>query len=257
MEETTPGLPAETEEAQIVSRGTHVSVTNGSLSNQFKATAFFGAKPGSLSMDSKFKDQAFNGNGSPVDGSLIWKGSQPCGHFFAYGPYIPFLEENHPDTKLPSLQQDEDGNKKIEFSVSKNVMYQSDLVTATSDVVTLSQENKNEDKCPPIKLKFMHPLTALRFKIGQDVLGNGKNEPIRSVTISGVKAQGTYVLPEESGKFGTWKDLRGEDATFTLLNMDGFKAVNNVCVVGTEGRTDANTMFMICLLYTSPSPRDS
>ncbi len=245
MEETTPGLPAETEEAQIVSRGTHVSVTNGSLSNQFKATAFFGAKPGSLSMDSKFKDQAFNGNGSPVDGSLIWKGSQPCGHFFAYGPYIPYLEDNFPDTKLPSLQQDEDGNKKIEFSVSKNVMYQSDLVTATSDVVTLSQENKNEDKCPPIKLKFMHPLTALRFKIGQDVLGNGKNEPIRSVTISGVKAQGTYVLPEESGKFGTWENVGGDNATFTLLNMDGFNAVNNVCVVGTEGRTDANTMFMI------------
>ena len=244
MEETTPGLPAETEEAQIVSRGTHVSVINGSLSKQFKATAFFGAEPGYLSMDSKFKDQAFNSNGSPVDGSLIWKGSQPCGQFFAYGPYLPNLEDNFPDTKLPSLQE-EGGKKKIKFKVSDNVWFQSDLVTATSDVVTLSQENKNEDKCPPIKLKFMHPLTALRFKIGQDVLGNGKNEPIKSVTISGVKAEGTYVLPEESGKFGTWENVGGDNATFTLANDKGFNAVNNVCVVGSGTGMNPDAMFMI------------
>lgn len=186
VEETTPGLPSEIDEVQTTTRGEHVFVTNGALSKQFKATAFFGANSGSLAMDSKFKDQTFNGNGSPIDGSLIWKGSQPCGRFYAYGPNLD---------GLGSLRE-EGGKKKIDFEVKDNVGQQLDFVTATSDVVTLSQENKKEKKCPPIKLTFRHPLTALRFKIGKDVLGVNHDDYISSVTIANVKAKGTYILPD-------------------------------------------------------------
>lgn len=240
VEETTPGLPSEIDEVQTMTRGEHVFVTNGALSKQFKATAFFGANSGSLAMDSKFKDQTFNGNGSPIDGSLIWKGSQPCGRFYAYGPSLD---------GLGSLRE-EGGKKKIDFEVKENVGQQLDFVTATSDVVTLSQENKKEKKCPPIKLTFRHPLTALRFKIGKDVLGVGKNDNISSVTIANVKAKGTYILPDESNKFGTWELSSDEPTFFELTNYGGkygFKTENNVCIVGSSEHiaNDFNTMFMI------------
>lgn len=240
VEETTPGLPSETDDVQTTTRGEHVFVTNGALSKQFKATAFFGANSGSLSMDSKFKDQTFNGNGSPIDGSLIWKGSQPCGRFYAYGPNLE---------GLGSLRE-EGGKKKIDFEVNDIVGKQLDFVTATSDVVTLSQENKKEKKCPPIKLTFRHPLTALRFKIGKDVLGVGKNDYISSVTIANVKAKGTYILPDESNKFGTWELSSNEPTFFELGNSNnkyGFKTENNVCIVGSSEHiaNDFNTMFMI------------
>lgn len=240
VEETTPGLPSEIDDVQTTTRGAHVFVTNGALSNQFKATAFFGANSGSLAMDSKFKDQTFNANGSPIDGSLIWKGSQPCGRFYAYGPNLE---------GLGSLRE-EGGKKKIDFEVNDIVGKQLDFVTATSDVVTLSQENKKEKKCPPIKLTFRHPLTALRFKIGKDVLGVNHDDYISSVTIANVKAKGTYILPDESNKFGTW-ELSSDEPTFFELgnsnNKYGFKTENNVCIVGSSEHiaNDYNTMFMI------------
>lgn len=240
VEETTPGLPSEIDDVQTTTRGEHVYVTNGALSKQFKATAFFGANSGSLAMDSKFKDQTFNGDGSPIDGSLIWKGSQPCGRFYAYGPNLD---------GLGSLRE-EDGKKKIDFEVKDIVGQQLDFVTATSDVVTLSQENKKEKKCPPIKLTFRHPLTALRFKIGKDVLGDGRNDNISSVTIAGVKAKGTYTLPDESNPFGTWELPSDETTFFELANSNneyGFRTENNVCIVGSSEHIakDYNTMFMI------------
>lgn len=240
VEETTPGLPSEIDDVQATTRGAHVFVTNGALSNQFKATAFFGANSGSLAMDSKFKDQTFNANGSPIDGSLIWKGSQPCGKFYAYGPSLDGLGN----------LREEGGKKKIDFEVKDNVGQQLDFVTATSDVVTLSQENKKEKKCPPIKLTFRHPLTALRFKIGKDVLGVGKDDNISSVTIANVKAKGTYILPDESNKFGTWELSSDEPTFFELTNYGGkygFKTENNVCIVGSSEHiaNDFNTMFMI------------
>lgn len=240
VEETTPGLPSEIDDVQTTTRGEHVFVTNGALSKQFKATAFFGANSASLAMDSKFKDQTFYGNGSPIDGSLIWKGSQPCGRFYAYGPNL---------AGLGSLRE-EGGKKKIDFEVNDIVGQQLDFVTATSDVVTLSQENKKEKKCPPIKLTFRHPLTALRFKIGKDVLGDGKDYNISKVTIAGVTAKGTYTLPDESNKFGTW-ELSSNDSTFFELensnNQYGFRTENNVCIVGSSEHiaSDYNTMFMI------------
>ena len=243
VEETTPGLPSEIDDVQTTTRGEHVFVTNGALNKQFKATAFFGANSASLAMDSKFKDQTFNGDGSPIDGSLKWKSSQPCGQFFAYGPYFQILEENQSSYKLPSLQKDGDG-RKLAFKVNPTVAAQLDLVTATSDVVTLSQENKKEKKCPPIKLTFRHPLTALRFKIGEDVLGGSAK--ITNVSIENVKDEGTYVLPNNSDKFGTWENVKGKQ-TFSLSSKNGFNAVNNVCVLGSEkpGTKDYNTMFMI------------
>ncbi|WP_304152744.1 hypothetical protein [Hoylesella buccalis] len=239
VEETTPGLPSEIDDVQTTTRGAHVFVTNGALSNQFKATAFFGANSGSLAMDSKFKDQTFNGNGSPIDGSLIWKGSQPCGRFYAYGPNLEGL----------GRLREEGGKKKIDFEVNDIVGKQLDFVTATSDVVTLSQENKKEKKCPPIKLTFRHPLTALRFKIGKDVLGVNHDDYISSVTIANVKAKGTYILPDESNKFGTW-ELSNDSTFFELGNSNnkyGFKTENNVCIVGSSEHiaNDFNTMFMI------------
>lgn len=243
VEETTPGLPSEIDDVQTTTRGEHVYVTNGALSKQFKATAFFGANSGSLSMDDNFKDQIFNVNGSPKEGSLIWKGSQPCGKFYAYGPYWNM-------NGLGSLRE-EGGKKKIDFEVNDNVVAQLDFVTATSDVVTLSQENKKEKKCPPIKLTFRHPLTALRFKIGKDVLGVNTDNNISSVTIANVKAKGTYTLPDESNKFGTWELSSDNPTSFTLTNSApnkyGFKTENNVCIVGSSEYMayDANTMFMI------------
>jgi hypothetical protein len=240
VEETTPGLPSEIDDVQATTRGEHVYVTNGALSKQFKATAFFGANSGSLSMDGKFKDQVFYGNGSPLEGSLIWKGSQPCGKFYAYGPNLD---------GLGSLRE-EGGKKKIDFEVNSTVGQQLDFVTATSDVVTLSQENKKEKKCPPIKLTFRHPLTALRFKIGKDVLGVNTDNNISSVTIANVKAKGTYILPDESNKFGTWELSSDEPTFFELTNYGGkygFKTENNVCIVGSSEHmaSDYNTMFMI------------
>lgn len=242
VEETTPGLPSEIDDIQTTTRGAHVFVTNGALSKQFKATAFFGANSGSLAMDSKFKDQTFYGNGSPIEGSLIWKGSQPCGKFYAYGPYDSNLEG------LGSLRE-EGGKKKIDFEVKNIVGQQLDFVTATSDVVTLSQENKKEKKCPPIKLTFRHPLTALRFKIGKDVLGVNTDNNISSVTIANVKAKGTYILPDESNKFGTWKLSSDNPTSFELKNESytKFRTENNVCIVGSSEHiaNDYNTMFMI------------
>lgn len=241
VEETTPGLPSEIDDVQATTRGEHVYVTNGALSKQFKATAFFGANSGSLSMDGNFKDQVFNGNGSPIEGSLVWKGSQPCGKFYAYGPYWNM-------NGLGSLRE-EGGKKKIDFEVNKTVGVQLDFVTATSDVVTLSQENKKEKKCPPIKLTFRHPLTALRFKIGKDVLGEGKKDDISSVTIDSVKAKGTYTLPDESNKFGTWELSSDKPTSFELKNESytKFRTENNVCIVGSSEymASDYNTMFMI------------
>ncbi len=239
VEETTPGLPSVLEDTPIT-RGQHVYlVSNDKLSNQFKATAFFGTSSNSLKIDDKFKNIIFEGAGHTNQGSFNWDINKPYGQFYAYGPNFPYYDID--------LKEDQ-GKKTIPFEVLYDVSRQIDLVTATSNIVGLSDADKTARKCPHINLTFRHPLTALRFKIGKDILGAGKN--IESITIENVKYKGTYILPDNNEGFGKW-ETSSSIKQFTLENSGYTKfqnAENNTCLVAGTGKYAKNnytTMFMI------------
>ncbi|MES4921231.1 fimbrillin family protein [Hoylesella timonensis] len=173
------------------------------------------------------------------DGTLVkpiqWSWEQPYGKFFA----VAVASTTNPNAK-PTLSPEGTAAPYVDFEVKPKVVDQEDLMTACSGEVHYA----TRFVAPTINLKFRHALTAVRFKVGQNL---SWNKTITKVEIIGAKSKGRYMLPtDETGTGAQWTKL-SDAKPFTLggdgtVNVSTFEAVNNI-IVGKPG--DNFTFYMI------------
>ena len=181
----------------------------------------------------------FHNADTKPNGALVtpiqWSWGQPYGKFFA----VAVASTTNPNAK-PTLSPKGTAAPYVDFEVKPKVVDQEDLMTACSGEVHYA----TRFVAPTINLKFRHALTAVRFKVGQNL---SWNKTITKVEITGAKSKGRYMLPtNENGTGARWTNL-SNTKPFILggdgkVNVRTSEAVNNI-IVGKPG--DNFTFYMI------------
>ncbi|MGP1453147.1 MAG: fimbrillin family protein [Segatella oris] len=182
----------------------------------------------------------FYGKDTNPDGTLVdpvywaWDKNH-FGRFYAVYPQV-----TNAYTKLTISPENHASTPYVDFEVESDVKNQKDLMTACSGVVHYA----TQFVAPTTNLKFRHALTAVRFKVGQNL---SWNKEITKVEILGAKSKGRYTLAtDENGTNAAWSNLDAPK-TFTLggdgtVNVSTSEAVNNI-IMGNAG--DNYTFYMI------------
>lgn len=89
------------------------------------------------------------------------------------------------------------------------------------------------EKAPVVPLKFRHALTAIHFKVGQNL---SWSKTITKVEIKGAKTKGRYTLPvDNNGNSGIWTPNKETgDCTLDGLNVSTSK-LKNAILTGADG----------------------
>ena len=221
IETTVPGLPSQWE----TEAPTRANITTMPTMQNFSTTAFYGYSDTSLAPWFYDKD-------TKKDGTLVtpiywdWVKTHAC--FYAVYP--------KPDNnKIKLSPEGYTSTPYVDFEVEPNVKDQKDLMTACSGPVHSTVTNisavETQATAPRTDLTFRHALTAVRFKVGQNL---SWNKMITKVEIVGAKSKGKYTLPTDKNHTGSWDATSlSTPATFTLggdgtVNVSTSEAVNNV-----------------------------
>ena len=226
IETTVPGVPSQFE-AEALTRADITTLPN---MGNFSTTAFYGSSDTSL-------EPWFYDKDTKKDGTLVtpiywvWVKTHAC--FYAVYP--------KPDnSKIKLSPASHTGTPYVDFEVEPNVKNQKDLMTACSGTVHYTAQGT----APRTDLTFRHALTAVRFKVGQNL---SWNKTISKVEIIGAKSKGRYTLSSQyDGTGAAWSD-QSTPATFTLggdgtVNVSTSQAVNQI-IMGNTG--DNYTFYMI------------
>ncbi len=197
--------------------------------DKFTTIGYRGATASTITNTPWFYDKETKGDGTLVN-AVPWRWAKPYGKFYAVYPRPADY------TKLTLSPESYTSTPYVDFEVDPDVTKQTDFMTAYSGTVQYS----TRFVAPTTNLQFTHALTAVRFKVGQNLSWN-KN--ITKIEIVGAKSKARYTLPTTAGAAGTW-GTPSAPATFTLsgLSFSTSDAVNNV-IVG-KG-TDNGTFYMI------------
>ena len=181
-----------------------------------------------------------NPNGTLVD-PVYWAwGENHFGRFYAVYPQV-----TNAYTKLTVSPATYASTPYVDFEVESDVKNQKDLMTACSGVVHYA----TRFVAPTTNLKFRHALTAVRFKVGQNL---SYSKTITKVEIIGAKGRGRYTLAtDENGTNAAWSNLSAPK-TFALggdgtVNVSTSEAVNNI-IMGNAG--DNYVFYMIPQMLT-------
>ena len=230
IETTLPGVPSQRE----ATAPTRADITTMTTMQNFSTTAFYGSSDTSLEPWFYDKDTKKDGN---LVAPIYWDWLKNHGCFYAVYP--------KPDNnKIKLSPASHTGTPYVNFEVEPNVTNQKDLMTACSgnvhtDIGTMSAT------APRTDLTFRHALTAVRFKVGQNL---SYSKHITKVEIVGAKSKGKYVLPTDKSHTGAWDaSTLSTPATFTLsgVNVSTSEAVNNIIM----GHNQDNYVF-----YMIPQP---
>ena len=199
----------------------------------FSTTGFRGTSSGNATTP-WFHNADTNPNGTLVT-PIQWSWEQPYGKFFA----VAVVSTTNLNAK-PTLSPKGTAAPYVDFEVKPKVVDQEDLMTACSGEVHYAKRFV----APTTNLKFRHALTAVRFKVGQNL---SWNKTITKVEITGAKSKGRYMLPtDETGTGAQWTNLSntksfilGGDGT---VNVSTSEDINNI-IVGKPG--DNFTFYMI------------
>ena len=182
-----------------------------------------------------FYNKDTNPDGTLVD-PVYWAWDKNhYGRFYAVYPKVTTAY-----TKLTMSPESHASTPYVDFEVESDVKNQKDLMTACSGVVHYA----TRFVAPTTNLKFRHALTAVRFKVGQNLSYSKK---ITKVEIVGAKSKGRYTLAtDENGTNAAWSNLSAPK-TFTLggdgtVNVSTSAAVNNI-IMGNAG--DNYVFYMI------------
>lgn len=212
---------------------TRANITTTKNLPKFSTIGFRGTSSGKATTQ-WFHNADTNPNGTLVT-PIQWSWGQPYGKFFA----VAVASATNPNAK-PTLSPKGTAAPYVDFEVKPKVVDQEDLMTACSGEVRYA----TRFVAPTINLKFRHALTAVRFKVGQNL---SWNKTITKVEITGAKSKGRYMLPTNENGTGTqWTNLSNAKS-FILggddkVNVSTSKAVNNI-IVGKAG--DNFTFYMI------------
>ena len=227
IETTLPGVPSQRE----ATAPTRADITTMTTMQNFSTTAFYGSSDTSLEPWFYDKDTKKDGN---LVAPIYWDWIKNHACFYAVYP--------KPDNnKIKLSPASYTGTPYVDFEVEPNVTNQKDLMTACSgnvhtDIGTMSAT------APRTDLTFRHALTAVRFKVGQNL---SWNKTITKVEIVGAKSKGRYTLPTDKTVTGSWDaSTLNAPATFTLggdgtVSVSTSEAVNNIIV----GKPSDNYVF--------------
>ena len=223
-----PPLPAQVTDAPQ----TRANITKINELGHFSTIGFRGTSSGSINTP-WFHNRDTKPSGKLETEDIQWSWGQPYGKFFAVSP----REVSY--AKL-TLSPDGTAVPYVDFEVEPKVTDQRDLMTACSGEVHYA----TRFVAPTTNLKFRHALTAVRFKVGQNL---SWSKTITKVEIVNAMSKGHYTLPTDAtGAGAAWSSL-STPATFTLggdgsVNVSTAEAVNNI-IVGKPG--DNFTFYMI------------
>lgn len=169
------------------------------------------------------KNEMLDGTSVNPDGTTniqtTWKSNKPYGLFYAV--YNHLYDQNSSATAPKLKYVENDGKYVFDYDVPEDVSKQGDLLTSRSKEVNF-QNLKSGDK---INLDFYHALTAIRFKIGEDVYhGVYKDKKIAKIEIEGAFGKGTCVMPQKNDNGVVKWTNQNSPTTFTLnnINLDTF-----------------------------------
>ena len=182
---------------------TRANVTTLATLGNFTTIGYRGTSATDIGQLPWFHDKDTRPDGTLVS-PIYWWIIRPYAKFFAIAP-----REAASYAKLKISPDTYAGTPYVDFEVEPNVKNQKDLMTACSGLVHYA----TPDVAPRTDLKFRHALTAVRFKVGQNL---SYNKRISKIEIIGARNKGRYVLPTDGNSTGTWSSLDASTATFTL-----------------------------------------
>ena len=181
IETTVPGVPSQ----RSVEAQTRANITTMPTMQNFSTTAFYGSSDTSLAPWFYDKDTKKDGN---LVAPIYWDWVKTHACFYAVYP--------KPDnSKIKLSPEGYTSTPYVDFEVEPNVKNQKDLMTACSGPVHSTVTNisamETQATAPRTDLTFRHALTAVRFKVGQNL---SWNKTITKVEIVGAKSKGRYTL---------------------------------------------------------------
>ena len=235
IETTTAGIDEMPRQA-VKDASTRANITTLPNLGHFSS---YGYRGNSATSFSPTPDWFYNKDTNP-DGTLVdpvywaWDKNH-FGKFYAVYPQV-----TNAYTKFTVSPATYASTPYVDFEVESDVKNQKDLMTACSGVVHYA----TQFVAPTTNLKFRHALTAVRFKVGQNL---SYSKHITKVEIIGAKSKGRYTLStDETGAGAAWSNL-SDPKTFTLggdgtVNVSTSAAVNNI-IMGNVG--DNYVFYMI------------
>ena len=202
------------------------------ITENFSTLGYCGETESSISNEPWFYNEETNKDGV-LTNMIVWKREFPYGKFLGISPQIKSDYD-----KLRLSPKNYTGTPYVDFEVEGDVKNQKDLLVANSGVV---QFETPYEKAPVVPLKFRHALTAIHFKVGQNL---SWSKTITKVEIKGAKTKGRYTLPvDNNGNSGIWTPNKETgDCTLDGLNVSTSK-LKNAILTGADG--DNYTFYMI------------
>lgn len=210
----------------IVTRATPVTPDNGEMYTDFGVSAY--SYQGDWDEATATPDYFYNLKASKssdgkytLPATYFWPGPNYKMRFFAVAPY------NNPYYQVSG--QTVKGSPTIYVNLPTTLTYHKDLLVATSDELT---GNGGKE----IDLQFMHPLTAIRFVVGDDMTSG----TISNISIQNVIGHGTLNLGTKQWTLGTVKRSYSQALTLAVADQGDGNAVPD-----TEITTPVQTFMMI------------
>jgi len=226
IESTVPGVST----MKPNNNATRANITTRTTLGNFSTIGYRGTAETNIATP-WFYNKETNADGTLID-EIRWEWPQPYGKFYAI---YPLVTTEYSKIKLSS--ESHAGIPYVNFEVEPNVTNQKDLMTACSGMVHYAIHGT----APQSHLRFRHALTAVRFKVGQNL---SWDKVIDKIEIRNAKSKGRYTLPADANGTGAqWTDLDAP-TTFTLsdVNVSTSEYVNSI-IVGKEN--DNYTFYML------------
>ena len=232
VETTLPGILNEDFESNSKTRAN--IVTTETL-GKFSAIGSRGSSASALS--SWFHNEEVAANGT-FKNTFYWAMSQPYAKFYAVYPQM-----NSTGTNL-KLSDQGIATPYVDVVVEENATDQKDLMTACTGNTPVQYVTKGT--APVVPIKFQHAMTAIRFKVGDNIAA-GHN--ITKIEIENALSKGRFTLPSEVLAVSTgnldraWTDVK-DRKTFKLSGISVSTTAENGIITGKDNR-DNYTFYMI------------
>lgn len=210
---------------------TRANITTTATLGNFSTTAYRGATAATIGTTPWFYNRETKPDGTLAQ-PVLWAFDQPFARFFAVSPQV-----TDGYAKLVLSPESHGGTPYVDFEAETDVKKQKDLMTACSGLVHYATQYV----APTANLAFRHALTAVRFKVGQNL---SWNKTITKVEIRNAMSRGRYTPSTlADGTGAAWSNVN-TPATFTLsgLNVSTHEDVNTIL---TGKDNDNYTFYMI------------
>ena len=232
VETTLPGILNEDFE---VNPATRANIVTTETLGKFSAIGSRGSSASALS--SWFHNEEVAASGT-FKNTFYWAMSQPYAKFYAIYPQMSSTDVNL------KLSDQGTATPYVDVVVEENATDQKDLMTACTGETPV--QYVTQGTAPVVRIKFQHAMTAIRFKVGENIAA-GHN--ITKIEIENALSKGRFTLPSDVLEVSTgnldraWTDVK-DRTTFKLAGISVSTAAENGIITGKDNR-DNYTFYMI------------